>query len=122
MDIVQAFLQSNGLQPTAFAQTSRYHGIETARFTQPDGRVVVYVRRRFLPLPESFAVLQTVTVVSGDRLDNLAARYVGDPEQSWRLCDSNRALLPEALVATVGAPLAITLPEGVGGSGGNDAV
>jgi hypothetical protein len=117
MDPVQAFLQANALTPPAFAPTSRYHGIATAQLTQPDGRTVVYVRRRFLPAPENFAVLQTVTVTAGDRLDNLAARYLGDAEQSWRLCDANRAMQPEALVAYVGATIAITLPEGVPGAG-----
>ena len=117
MDPVQAFLQANALTPPAFAPTSRYYGIPTSQLTQADGRTVVYVRRRFLPSPENFAVLQTVSIAAGDRLDNLAARHLGDPEQSWRLCDANRAMQPEALVANVGATLAITLPEGVPGVG-----
>jgi hypothetical protein len=116
MDPVQAFLQASALTPPAFAPTSRYHGIATAQLTQADGRTVVYVRRRFLPPPENFSVLQTVTIAAGDRLDNLAARYLGDPEQAWRLCDANRAMQPEALVAYVGATLAVTLPEGIPGA------
>ena len=117
MDPVQAFLQANALTSPAFAPGSRYYGIATAQLLQADGRTVVYVQRRFLPPPENFALLQTVSVVAGDRLDNLAARYLGDPEQSWHLCDANRAMQPEALVANVGATLAITLPEGVPGMG-----
>jgi hypothetical protein len=117
MDPVQAFLQANALVPPTFPPTSRYHGIPTAQLTRADGRTVVYVRRRFLPQPENFAVLQKVTVVAGDRLDNLAARHLGDPEQAWRLCDANRAMQPEGLVAEVGATLVITLPEGVAGAG-----
>jgi hypothetical protein len=110
MDPVQAFLQANALTPPAFAPTSRYYGIATSQLVQADGRTVAYVRRRFLPQPEKFALLQTVGVAAGDR-------YIGDPEQSWRLCDANRAMQPEALVANVGAMLAITLPEGVPGVG-----
>ena len=117
MDPVQAFLQANALTPPAFAPTSRYYGISAAQLTQADGRTVVYVRRRFLPPPENFSVLQTVSVVAGDRLDNLAARYLGDPEQSWRICDANGAMQPEALVVNVGSTLSITLPEGVPGVG-----
>jgi hypothetical protein len=113
MDPVQTFLQANSLTPPAFSPTSRYFGIATSQLLQADGRTVAYVQRRFLPPPENFALLQTVTVVAGDRLDNLAALYLGDPEQSWRLCDANRAMQPEALVADVGATLSITLPEGV---------
>jgi hypothetical protein len=115
MDPVQAFLQNNALTPPAFASTSRYYAIATARLTQADGRTVVYVQRRFLPPPEHFAPLQIVTIAAGDRLDNLAARYLGDPLQAWRLCDANGAMQPEALVADVGATLLITLPEGVPG-------
>ena len=116
MDTIQAFLQANALVPPAFAPTSRYYGIPTAQITLAGGRTVVYVRRRFLPPLERFAVLHTLTVVAGDRLDNLAAQHLGDPEQSWRICDANGAMLPEALIAAPGAALAITLPEGVPGA------
>jgi hypothetical protein len=113
MDPVQNFLQSNALEPPAFAPTSRYYGIATTRLTLPDGRTVVYVQRRCLPPTENFAPLHSVTIAADDRLDNIAARYIGDPQQSWRLCDANGAMLPEALVAYVGSMLTITLPEGV---------
>jgi hypothetical protein len=117
MDPVHAFLQNNALAPPAFASTSRYYGIATAQLAQADGRTVVYVRRRFLPAPENFAPLQIIAIAEGDRLDNLAARYIGDPQQFWRLCDSNGAMRPEALVAAAGSLLIITLPEGVPGVG-----
>lgn len=117
MDPVQAFLQAHALTPPAFAPSSRYHGLPTAEHTLPDGRKVVFVTRRFLPPVERFEVLQTVTVLAGERLDNLAAQHLGDAEQWWRLCDANGAMLPEALVAEPGAPLDITLPEGVPGAG-----
>jgi hypothetical protein len=122
MDPVQAFLQGNALTPPAFPATSRYYGIATAQLVQPDGRTLVYVRRRFLPPTESFAPLQLVTVVAGDRLDNLAARYLGDPLQAWRLADANGAMRPEALVAQVGATVTITLPEGVPAPGRGDGL
>jgi hypothetical protein len=117
MDSVQAFLQANALTPPAFAPSSRYYGLPTAQITLPDGRTSVFVTRRFLPPPDNFSVLQNHTVVSGDRLDNLAASYLGDAEQSWRLCDANGAMLPQALVTNVGTTLKITLPEGVPGVG-----
>ena len=120
MDPVRNFLQTNALEPPAFAPTSRYYGIATAQLTMGDGRTVVYVQRRFLPPTENFAPLQYVTITAGDRLDNLAARAIGDPQQYWRLCDANGAMLPEALVAHVGAMLTITLPEGVPAPGVSD--
>jgi hypothetical protein len=122
MDPVQAFLQGNALTPPAFPATSRYYGIPTSRITRADGRTVLFVQRRFLPPMENFAPLQVVTIVAGDRLDNLAARYLGDPQQSWRLCDANGAMQPEALVVNVGATLTITLPEGVPSPGTGDGL
>jgi hypothetical protein len=98
-----------------FPATSRYHDIETATLELPDGSEVVYLRRRFVPSPDRFALLQVHVVVSGDRLDNVTARYLGDPEQFWRIADANGALRPEELVERVGRRLRITLPEGLRG-------
>ena len=53
-------------------------------------------------------------VVAGDRLDNLAAQVLGDPEQFWRLCDANGAMLPDELLE-IGRALRITMPEGIPG-------
>lgn len=117
IDPLQAFMQANGLAQAAFPPDSRYHGLPTAQMALPDGRTVVFVTRRFLPPTQNFARLATATVVSGDRLDNLAARHLGAAEQNWRLSDANGAMLPEALVSEVGKKLAITLPEGVPGAG-----
>ncbi len=101
----------NGIFPV----TSRYHGIEVSEIELADGRRVSYLRRRFLPPADRFAVLSTHAVVDGDRLDNLAATHLGDPEQFWRICDANGAMLPDELTAAVGRLLRITLPEGVSG-------
>ncbi len=98
-----------------FPPTSRYALTPIATLVRADGTPVTYLARRFVPQPESFAVLQWHVVAQGERLDNLAAQYLGDPEQFWRLCDANRALAPAELTQTVGRRLAITLPEGVPG-------
>ena len=68
-----------------------------------------------MPPPELFALLQEHTVVEGDRLDNLAASYIGDPSLYWRICDANGAMRPDELTETPGTRLRITLPEGVQG-------
>jgi hypothetical protein len=96
-----------------FQATSRYANIPTSRFETADGRTIVYVQRRFVPPPERFDLLQEHEVTQGDRLDNLAAQYLGDPEQYWRLCDANNAIRPEELTENVGRRLRITLPEGI---------
>ena len=98
-----------------FPLNSRYGGIETATLETPAGKTVIYLRRRFLPAPEGFALLQEHTVTQGERLDNITARYLGDPEQFWRVCDANRAMRPDELTETIGRRLRITLPEGIPG-------
>ncbi|MGD2083549.1 MAG: LysM domain-containing protein [Chromatiales bacterium] len=100
-----------------FPATSRYHGIGTAKRTLPDGREVAYLKRRFLPPPDRFAVIAEHRVEEGERMDLIAARYLSDPLQFWRICDANAAMHPDDLTAPdrVGTRLRITLPEGVPG-------
>ena len=99
-----------------FPPTSRYHGIEVATLTLPDGRIVPYLRRRFLPPAERFALLQEHVVTQGERLDNIAGLYLGDAEAFWRIADANSAMCPQALTETIGRRLRITLPEGIPGT------
>jgi hypothetical protein len=113
LDPLQSFMQANGLAQSPFAPDSRYHGLPTAQATLPDGRQVVFVTRRFLPPPTHFARLATVRVIDGERLDTIAAAHLGASGAWWRVADANGAMLPQALVAEPGRPLAITLPEGV---------
>lgn len=98
-----------------FPVTSRYYSIETATLKTADRRTVIYLRRRFLPSPDRFALLQEHTVKQGERLDNITAHYLGDPEQFWQLCDANGAMRPDELTETIGRRLRITLPEGIPG-------
>jgi hypothetical protein len=114
-DPLQALLQGPA-KPNLFPPNSRYAGIDTGTLKTVDGKTIVYVRRRFVPPPERFALLQEYTVVQGDRLDNLAAKFVGDPELFWQICDANAAMQPEELTEIVGRTLRITLPEGIPGT------
>lgn len=93
-----------------FPVTSRYYAIETVSLTDAGGREVVYLRRRFLPPAESSLLIALHTVTEGERLDNITARYLGDPEQFWRLCDANDAMRPEELTGEVGRRLQIPMP------------
>jgi nucleoid-associated protein YgaU len=81
-----------------FEPTSRYAAIEAARLTDADGRVLAYVRRRFLPQGRALPVLVEVRVDPADRLDLIAARTLGDPERFWRICDANDAMRPDDLL------------------------
>lgn len=100
---------------TNFSPTSRYYGIETTTLETPEGKIVIYLRRRFVPSPERFALLQEHIVKQDERLDNITAQYLGDPEQFWRVCDANGAMRPEELTETIGRSIRITLPEGIPG-------
>lgn len=99
-----------------FPPTSRYYSVETTVIEDTNGHRIVYLKRRFVPPPERFALLQEHVVTQGERLDNITARYLDDPEQFWRICDANRAMRPDALAEIVGRRLRITLPEGVPGT------
>lgn len=93
-----------------FEPTSRYFEIETATLAAADGRVIAYKRRRFLPRGAAMAELAEVTVTQGDRLDLIAARTLGDPEQFWQICDANDAMDPAELTAEPGRRLRIGMP------------
>ncbi|HWQ18759.1 MAG TPA: hypothetical protein VN455_03205 [Methanotrichaceae archaeon] len=104
-------------QANLFPPNSRYNGIGTSALIDSEGRKIVYLQRRFIPQPERFALVQEHTVIDGDRLDNIAAQYLGDPELFWRICDANGAMNPDDLTApdSIGYKIRITLPEGVSG-------
>lgn len=107
-----------GISPVSLVpDTSRYSTVGTAKLETPEGKTIIFLGRRFVPQPEKFALLQEHTVIQGDRLDNVTAQHLGDPEQFWRLCDANRALRPDELMETenIGRRLRITLPEGLQG-------
>jgi len=113
MDPVLALLQAGGAQRTKFAPSSRYYRVETAEIVLPGERRIVFLRRRFVPPAERFAIIGEHVVAEGDRIDNLAARYIGDPELFWQLCDANVARSSEELTSVVGRHIVITLPEGI---------
>ncbi len=113
---MQAIFQFAGVQPSLFTPNSRYLGIATGTLVSANGRSITYIRRRFLPQPQQLAQVQQHTVTEGERLDVIAAQYLGDPELFWRIADGNCAMRPSALTETVGRVLRITLAQGVPGS------
>ena len=98
-----------------FPPTSRYFSTETDVWESADGKQYRFLRRRFLPPLDRFTLIQEHFVTEGDRLDNITARYLGDPEQFWRICDANPIMKPEEL-EEVGGRIRITLPEGIPGA------
>ena len=84
-----------------FEPGSRYARLTvlTLTVTDPDGtkRDIRYVRRRIIPPADATTKVATHVVVQGDRIDNVAARQLGDPLQYWRICDANTVLNPGEL-------------------------
>jgi hypothetical protein len=94
-----------------YGHTSRYYPLETAFYDDPRGRKIAYTRRRFLPVAPAAEAIAEHVVTQGERLDNITARYLGDPEQFWRLCDDNDAMRPEELTAEIGRRLRVSMPR-----------
>jgi hypothetical protein len=115
-DQLQALILQSGAATPAFPANSRYNKTSVAKLTTADGTEVAYLKRRFVPPPENFALLQEHTVTEGERLDHIAAKYLGDPEQFWRLCDANGAVRPNELLEPIGRRIRITLPENIPGA------
>jgi hypothetical protein len=99
-----------------FPINSRYYFTQTNKLEVSKGREIIYLKRRFVPPPERFALLFEHTVTDGERLDNIAAEHLGDAEQFWRICDANNAIDPDELTQVSGRRLRITLPEGIPGT------
>ena len=54
------------------------------------------------PGAPNYATINQYTVQQGDRLDLIAAKYLGDPLMAWLICDANGAMRPDDLVDTPG--------------------
>ena len=86
---------------------SRYYKAAVEQVTLPDGTPVMYLARRLLPPASSYSATQTYVIADGDRLDNLAARFLGDPILYWMICDANGASDPDELTAQAGRQIVI---------------
>ncbi len=93
--------------------SSRYYGFAVEYLTRPDGVQVAYLQRRIIPQPDIYTSTQSYVVVDGDRLDNLSAKYLGDPLLYWTICDANGATDPDELTAQVGSTIQIPLASGI---------
>jgi hypothetical protein len=97
-----------------FDPASRYATLETRTRIGADGREIVYVARRFVPLTPKGTVIREHLVTEGERLDHITARYLGDPELFWQVADVNNAMRPDELVEETGTRLVVALLPEVG--------
>jgi hypothetical protein len=114
---LQAMMQLGVIPPVIFPTDSRYYGFSVLQYTAPNGQVIPYLARRIVPQPgaPNYATINQYTVRQGDRMDIIAAQYLGDPLMAWLICDANGAMRPYDLVSTPGTVLAITTPQGIPG-------
>jgi hypothetical protein len=96
-----------------FPVTSRYSGIEVAQIEVADEHNIAYLRRRFVPSNANVVPLVEHLVTQGERLDNITAKYLGDPEQFWVVVDANNAMRPDDLTdeSRIGQRIIIPLPQ-----------
>ncbi|HYE29043.1 MAG TPA: hypothetical protein VEA61_12545 [Allosphingosinicella sp.] len=115
-DTLEALFGAGLLPKTDFPPESRYHNIGVRVFTSPDGMQVPYLAPRVVPDPDRYGTLSVHVVSQGERLDQIAARTLGNPELHWRLCDANGAIWPDELEVSE-TRVRITLPADVPGAG-----
>lgn len=81
-----------------FDATSRYYGVPqlTREIRLSDGtiRTVVYAQRRIIPPVDDSLVVVEHIFTQGERLDNITARYLGNPLLFWKVCDANNVRSP----------------------------
>jgi len=92
-----------------FFKGSRYTDVEESTLTDSQGRIISYIKVRFIP--ETTARLGHM-VTQGERPDHIADRYYRDPERFWRLCDANTVMWPDDLVAEPGRTILLPPSQG----------
>jgi nucleoid-associated protein YgaU len=114
---LQAMVQLGVIPPVTYPPDSRYHAYGVQQYVAPDGQSYPYLQRRMVPQPgaPNYATVNQYTTQQNDRLDRIAARYLGDPLLFWLICDANGAMDSWDLVKTPGTVLSITTPQGVPG-------
>jgi len=114
---LQAMMQLGVIPPVTFPPDSRYYAFGVQQYVAPNGQSYPYLQRRIVPQPgaPNYATINQYSTVQGDRLDRIAAKYLGDPLMAWLICDANGAMDSWDLVKTPGTVLSITTPQGVPG-------
>ena len=75
---------------------------------------LAYLGRTLLPLPNSLKQQSIYTIQAGDRLDNVAAKLLGDPLLYWMLLEANGISDPATLCAVPGRKIVVPAAVGQG--------
>lgn len=114
MDNALAALVQSGVGTGAPTNpSSRYCGTGVEQITLANGTVVSYLSRRIIPAMSIYTNTQNYSVVAGDRLDNLAARFLSNPILFWMIADANGAEDASALTAEPGKVILIPQVSGI---------
>lgn len=92
-----------------FKETSRYAALPVKVFRDAKGTEYSYVARRFLPPITAQPLAGHEVVGTAERLDHIAQRAYGDPEQYWRLVDVTLESDPARLTSQPGRRLAVAM-------------
>jgi hypothetical protein len=116
-DPVQMLIDAGAIPVSPFGPSSRYANVAIARYSFPAGddgqaNTVAYVQRRFIPQARDIPVATWHIVRAGERIDHLAAHYLGDVELTWRVADANLITDMLEIGTEPGARVAIPLPAG----------
>jgi hypothetical protein len=112
-DPVQMLIDAGAIPATPFGPSSRYANVAIGQYALAPGEPpVAYVLRRFVPQARDLPIATHHTVHAGDRIDLLAAHYLGDVEFTWRVADANAATDMLELTAIPGMRVVIPLPPG----------
>jgi hypothetical protein len=115
-DPIQMLIAAGAIPATPFGPSSRYANVTIARYQASSADPgVAYVLRRFVPQVRDIPIARTHIVRAGDRVDLLAAHYLGDVELLWRVADANLVGDWLELTADPGHRIVIPLPPGTGG-------
>lgn len=87
-----------------FSPNSRYATAGTYTLRTANGGTITATR---LPIRNAPALRGIHPRTEGQRLDQIAAHYLGDATTFWRLCDASDGICPDA----VGARDAVAIPE-----------
>ena len=105
-DMLTALLAAGALPTSSYDTSSRYYGLPVLEMSAAGGAVIRYVKRRLIPDAAAFPTLATHQVQQGERIDVLAARYLGDPLLYWRIADANLAVRPADALEPAAPPVA----------------
>jgi len=120
-DPIQLLIAAGAIPSSPFGPSSRYANVAMGTYRLPDDgsgedTTVAYVLRRFIAQARDIPVATHHQVRADDRIDLLAANYLGDVELTWRVADANSAADLLQVTANPGDRVVIPLPPGAAGA------